>query len=98
MLLRELNEARCGQPFEKLGWIYDNEQSLWRLRVWLPHATQVAVRRIEKKTIESQLTCVHVDGLFEAEFAKLASPFAYALSVNYGDTKTEVIDPYQFHN
>nr|WP_321268879.1 1,4-alpha-glucan branching protein GlgB [uncultured Tolumonas sp.] len=98
MLLRELNEARCGQPFEKLGWIYDNEQSLWRLRVWLPHATQVAVRRIEKKTIESQLTCVHVDGLFEAEFAKLASPFAYALSVNYGDTKTEVIDPYQFHD
>ena len=98
MLLRELNEARCGQPFEKLGWIYDNEQSLWRLRVWLPHATQVAVRRIEKKTIESQLTCVHVDGLFEAEFAKLTSPFAYALSVNYGDTKTEIIDPYQFHD
>lgn len=59
MLLRELNEARCGQPFEKLGWVYDNEQALWRLRVWMPHATEVAVRRIEKKAVECKLKCLH---------------------------------------
>ncbi len=98
MLLRELNEARCGQPFEKLGWVYDNEQSLWRLRVWLPHATEVAVRRIEKKTQECKLKCINADGLFEAEFPVLAQTFAYALKVAYGDVKSELIDPYQFHD
>jgi 1,4-alpha-glucan branching enzyme len=98
MLLRELNEARCGQPFEHLGWVYDDKKSVWRLRVWLPHATQVAVRRIEKKTLESKLVCLHTDGLFEAEFKKLKSPFAYVLSVQYDDAKTEIIDPYQFHD
>lgn len=98
MLLRELNEARCGQPFEKLGWIYDNEKSLWCLRAWLPHAKKVAVRRIEKKSIECSLKCLNADGLFEAEFPGLAAPFSYALKVDYADTKTEVIDPYQFHD
>ena len=38
MLLNELNEARCGQPFEKLGWIYDENQARWQLRTWLPGA------------------------------------------------------------
>ena len=98
MLLRELNEARCGQPFEKLGWVYDNEQSLWRLRVWQPHATEVAVRRIEKKKVECKLKCLHADGLFEAEFTGLTATFPYVLKVTYGDVNTEVTDPYQFHD
>lgn len=98
MLLRELNEARCGQPFEKLGWVYNKEQSLWSLRVWLPHATAVAVRRIESKAVECNLDCLNPEGLFEAAFPGLSDPFTYVLQVNYPDAKTEIVDPYQFHD
>ena len=69
MLLRELNEAVAGSHLKKLGWIYDNEQSLWRLRVWFATCNSGLLFAGLRKTIENQLTCVHVDGLFEAEFA-----------------------------
>jgi 1,4-alpha-glucan branching enzyme len=100
MLLSELKEVCCSQPFEKLSWIYDDELAAWRLRAWLPDATQVVVRPLKKrKDIQTRtLECVHKEGLFETVFTDLKEPFAYAFDVSYGDNMVSVIDPYQFHD
>lgn len=98
MLLNELNEARCGQPFEKLGWSYDETQSQWQLRAWLPGATEVKVKRLSGKKAEKTLKCVSDEGLFEQSFSVNEAPFGYSLQVQYNKDKAEIIDPYQFHD
>lgn len=98
MLLNELIEARCGQPFEKLGWIHDDANAQWILRSWLPGATQVKVKRITGKKAAQALTCISNEGLFEQRFAEKEAPFGYELQVTYGKDEVKIIDPYQFHD
>lgn len=98
MLIKELTGARCGQPFEHLGLIQNPQGSGLLLRAWLPGALSVTVSELGKDKVLATLTCVDKLGLFEAQFPRHKKLFSYSLQVQYPDTTTTLIDPYQFRD
>ena len=97
MLIRELTGALCGQPFEHLGLIADPDGSGLVLRAWLPGAQSVDVKELGSGKVITTMTCADKLGLFEAHFPRRKKHFSYSLQVQYPDTDTLLIDPYQFH-
>ena len=59
MLIKELTGARCGQPFEQLGWTAHPEGGLL-LRAWLPGARQVEAQTLAGDALIGKLVMVKV--------------------------------------
>ena len=96
MIIDDLNNARVGKPFETLG-LQPLEKG-YILRAWLPGARSVEVLSLKDSSHICNLNCVSQDGLFEAVLADCTAPFHYKFKVEYNDTVTEVVDPYQFRD
>ncbi len=97
MLIKELTGARCGQPFEQLGWTAHPEGGLL-LRAWLPGARQVEAQTLAGDALIGKLACVDKAGLFEAVFPSQTATPAYTLRVTYDDMTSTIVDPYQFRD
>ncbi|GGA70335.1 1,4-alpha-glucan branching enzyme GlgB [Neiella marina] len=98
MLLNQLQQAQCANPFGQLGLLPVEEGPGYVLRVWQPRATKVTAVALKGKRAPVELECVDEDGLFEAELPKLTKPFAYKLVVEAGEHEYEIVDPYQIHH
>ncbi len=88
--LRPLREAREHDPFRVLGWHRHGGQ--WRLRVFRPHATAVAVRIDGDWQAMRRLTSAD---FFEWSGA-LVEVAPARLKIDEGDHAFECIDPYGF--
>jgi 1,4-alpha-glucan branching enzyme len=89
-LIESLLQTRLHDPFGLLG--PHREDSEWVIRVYEPHATQVAL--ITKSEGES-FKRIHPTGLFEWR-GKSEPILPYRLRMYYGNTTREIFDPYQF--
>ncbi|MFO1127238.1 MAG: 1,4-alpha-glucan branching protein GlgB [Rhodospirillales bacterium] len=94
--LRRLLEFRHDRPTDVLGPHVAPDRRSVTIRVLLPQATTVAVRRLDDRT-EHPMPC-RDDGLLELALplAPAAAPFSYELLVESDGVRRAIADPYVF--
>lgn len=96
MLISLLQQARCINPFQQLGFVENIDDDGYTLRVWIPNAHHVIAESLVDKTQRFHLEREHEDGLFSLPFPDLGTPFPFKLNVTTQDGEYEVVYPYQF--
>jgi 1,4-alpha-glucan branching enzyme len=91
-------EAICrgehGDPFSLLGLHGAGQRQV--VRAWMPLAQAVDLIDAASGQTMCALHCIDIRGLFAATVPRRAKPFAYRLSVRWGDECHLLDDPYRF--
>ncbi|RCU50524.1 MULTISPECIES: 1,4-alpha-glucan branching protein GlgB [Corallincola] len=96
MLIQQLQQARCVNPFEELGLKPDPDGKGMLLRVWLPNAVKVVAKELSTDKSLGEMTVVHEDGLFELAMPRRKKFFFYKLDVTTDSGEYTNVYPYQF--
>jgi 1,4-alpha-glucan branching enzyme len=98
--LRAILNASSSDPFAVLGPHVSRTAGRSRLtiRTFQPRASAVLVVPADAGVAERAMTVLHPDGLFEAVYEDVDTPFAYRLRVVRRDdgVEREIVDPYTF--
>ncbi len=89
-MIEPLLQSRLFDPFALLG--LHQKGSEWVIRVYEPHATQVALL---KENDSELLKRIHPSGIFEWH-GKAEPVLPYRLRMHYGSVTHDQFDPYQF--
>ena len=98
MLIEQLTQATCNDPFKFLGLVPAEKGKGYVLRAWQPGATAIHAVALKGKKAKVELKCIDEEGMFEAYLPNLRNPYAYKLSIEVGHHHFELIDPYQIHH
>ncbi len=96
MLIQQLQQARCADPFSQLGLHEHSEGKGLVLTAWVPGASRVEAFELGSGKALGELTQLHEDGLFELHLPRRKKRFFYSLSVANEQGEYELVSPYQF--
>ena len=83
-------------PFSFFGMHKDEKSGELAVRVFHPHASQVAVLDSATGELVANLPRIHDAGIFCGAIERNGDPFCYRLRVKLGDQEHEIEDPYRF--
>jgi 1,4-alpha-glucan branching enzyme len=95
-LEQSLTQAKCTFPFTHLGAGFQDENAMFSVTAWLPHADKVNIVDLESGKSLGQLSQLNDSHLFKGEFKLKQAPKAYAFSISNAQGEYQFIDPYQF--